>query len=134
MSGFKASSNPYPSLNFESAGPGAALLGMPAKHYEHRRKGLGDITTIGTDLANGDVASVIGDLLPWASSTNLLLYGAGFAAWWFLGRGSEEKKRQERSAALKKAEFEYQLQKEKIDEKYPLKRKSKKKGLLGGIL
>src|SRR5579872_5488897 len=109
MSGFYRSSFQYPSV-----GPAPTLApsrgnssyrGTKNSYMVTMRRansGMGDLTTIGTDLSNGDIASVISDLLPWASTFNLLLYAVGIGTWLFMGRGSDEKNRQARSAALKK--------------------------------
>lgn len=98
MSGFAASpGNPYsayfpssPSCGCGSCDGGHTGLGRhsgtPGYEGEMPYRGMGDLTTIGTDLAAGDFASVISDLSPLASTMNMLIYGAGIAAWWFLRR------------------------------------------------
>jgi hypothetical protein len=136
MSGFVTSTFQYPSFG-TSPTPGAHGCGGGKKSnlitMPRTNPGLGDLTTIGTDLSNGDIASVISDLLPWASTTNVILYALGIGAWLFMGRGSDEKNRQERSAALKKLDLQYQLQKQAIDQKFPVKKKSKKKGAMASL-
>jgi len=141
MSGFVTSTFQYPSLGGPPTSGGSAGCGGAKKSnvvmMPRTNPGMGDLTTIGTDLSNslssGDFTAVVNDLMPWASLTNILLYGAGFGLWWFIGRGgSDEANREARAEALKTLNLEFQLKQDALDKKYPVKKKSrKKKGLLG---
>lgn len=143
MSGFVRSTFQYPSVG-TSPNPGAPAgssgCGGATKSnvitMRRTNSGMGDLTTIGTDLSNGDMNSVISDMLPWASTTNLLLYAAAIGLWLFMGRGgSDERNREARAEALKTLNLEFQLKQDAIDKKYPVKKKSrKKKGPLAALL
>jgi hypothetical protein len=145
MSGFVTSTFQYPSLGPPtSAAPGGSAGCGGAKKSNvlmmpRTNPGMGDLTTIGSDLSDslssGDFTAVINDLMPWASASNMLFYVAGIGLWWFMGRGgSDEANREARAEALKTLNLEFQLKQQAIDKKYPVKKKSRKKGGLAGLL
>lgn len=119
MSGFVATGNPYQDYSPPSSGCGCggacggnSGLGRHSGTPEYY--GMGDLTTIGTDLSNslssGDFSAVLADLMPTASITNMLVYGLGIFAWWKFFRkgtggsmGSSSRRRTLRTARRKAA-------------------------------
>lgn len=101
MSGFVASGSPYPDFTAPvcacggkcSGNPGlGAHSAMPQYYGTLQYRGMGDLTTLPGDLSNafssGDFSSVLSDLNPVSSLTNILIYGAGAFVWWkFLRKG-----------------------------------------------
>jgi|SRR5579871_418350 len=129
MSGFVTT----PGKPYSAYFPAPASNECGGSHGHVSSRGMGDLTTIGVDLANGNTTAVIGDLMPWASTFNVLVY-AGLGIWWlFGGHVSDEENRKARSAALKQLDLEYQLLKEDINQQYPVKKKSKKKTGLAAV-
>jgi hypothetical protein len=73
---------------------------------------MGDLLSLPADLSNslstGDFSAPLADLMPTASLTNILIYGAGIFAWWKLkgsggGGGSSSSRRRTLAAARRKA-------------------------------
>ena len=130
MSGFLLTTFQYSSTAEAAAGNCAgnapppqntvALMHMPASRHRRRAKGLGDLTTLGDDLAAANIAAVTMDLLPVAAVGVL-----AFIAFNKLTGAAEKRRRSERSAALKQLTSEFELKKKSIEAKYPTKRRKK---------
>jgi len=66
-------------------------------------RGLGDLTTLGADLANGDIAAVFSDLLPYIAGAAALYLVYYFV---FKGSGGGSSRRRRLSQARELANYE----------------------------
>ncbi len=113
---------PFMTTNFRYPSDPGAVTGNCAANSNAPRpaKGLGDLSTLADDLASGNIAAVISDLLPFAAAgvLGLILFNK-------LSGATEKRQRSQRSAALKKLSADYDLKKKAIEAQYPTKRSKK---------